>query len=354
MAQPPLRVVFRLAAGPRIGYGHLLRSLHLSRALRTSFVVSLRGGRAAAVVARRLEARIDSRAPRDALTRSTDALIVDDPSPHGSDAWVRAARARGIPVVSLHDLGIAPREADVSIDGSVAPGRTMTFRGPRYVILDPRVRRLRAAVAARSPRRRRPMIVVSLGGGPRTAVAMRIARALVGRVNADLTVFLGLGRRSRRWDGASLDGVRVAGPSDAFLDTLARADVAVLGGGVTLYESAALGVVAVPLAVVRAQRSTIVGFVRAGAAAGPVRSWSVHDRGAPRRLASLVASLVGAPERRRAIARRGRLLVDGLGARRVARVVRRLIAAHRRRRGGEVTTYPPVGESHAGRERRPR
>jgi len=74
--------------------------------------------------------------------------------------------------------------------------------------------------------------------------------------------------------------------------------VAVVGGGVSLYEAAALGVPAVGVPVVPAQTPTVRAFARRGAAVAVPFKASGH------RAASEVVALLDDPHRRAAMARR--------------------------------------------------
>ena len=66
---------------------------------------------------------------------------MDDPSRATRARWIAAARKAGVAVASIHDLGLGCLDADLLIDGSVAPGRAHRRRGaatgPAYAILDP-------------------------------------------------------------------------------------------------------------------------------------------------------------------------------------------------------------------------
>jgi spore coat polysaccharide biosynthesis predicted glycosyltransferase SpsG len=104
---------------------------------------------------------------------------------------------------------------------------------------------------------------------------------------------------------------------------LQRADIAVVAGGVTLYEACAIGTPVVATAVVPAQRPAIAGFARAGAALDGGRIGTM-PRASARQVATLVATLVKDEAARRGLAANGRRLVDGNGAARVARQIARL------------------------------
>jgi spore coat polysaccharide biosynthesis predicted glycosyltransferase SpsG len=111
-------------------------------------------------------------------------------------------------------------------------------------------------------------------------------------------------------------------------DALATAAVAVVAGGLTLYEACALGTPVVALAVVPAQQFAI----RAAAAAG-----AVIDASAPTpaqaitRAADGVVRLLTHPGEAARQGARASRLVDGAGAARVARHLEALAASSPRR-----------------------
>jgi spore coat polysaccharide biosynthesis predicted glycosyltransferase SpsG len=106
-----------------------------------------------------------------------------------------------------------------------------------------------------------------------------------------------------------LDGVEWLGPQPSLVPLLASASAAVVAGGLTLYEAAALGVPVVAIPVVPAQRPTVRAFGQAGLALTGTSAASVS--------ASLVR-LLTRPRVGRSMTRKGPRVVDGLGAHRVA------------------------------------
>lgn len=336
--RPTDDVLFRVAGGPRVGFGHVLRSLALARALGVRARLSLRGSAATAATIRTLGAHLDRcAAPADLDAHDTRVLVVDDPSTAAARPWVRAARARGIRAVSVHDLGLAPVASDLAIDGSVAPGRHGTaaraLLGLRYTVLDPRIAGLRARRLARVGHDQAPRIVVSLGGGVRAALALSLARAIrAAAPDADVRVAGGFVMR-----GVAPSGdVRWIAPRD-FRATLAGATAAVLAGGVSLYEACALGVPSVGLSVAPGQVAAVRAFGRRGAIVDAGRAIAVERRDAVRlsaRVAREMARLLASPHRRRSLARRAGAAVDGQGARRVAAAIHALRDAAGSTRGG--------------------
>lgn len=312
---PPRRIVlFRVACGPRRGFGHLVRAIRLARALETDVRIAVDGrvppmslpsGVSVVTGGRRL---LRSLAPR--------LLVLDTPVAADARRWLAAARRAGVPVASVHDRGIAPVASDLAIDGSVTGPRTIagasrTLKGPRYMIVDPRVshrRRGRSAGAA--------SVLIAFGGGARTHLAWRVARAVRHALpEVDIRVAGGFAPTPAIRDE---HGVEWVGPKPSLVPMLASASAAVLAGGVTLYEAAALGVPAVAIPVVPAQAPTVRALSRAG-----VTLETASAAGA----ADAVARLMAKPELRRSMSERGTALVDGRAAGRVARHLRALMKA---------------------------
>jgi spore coat polysaccharide biosynthesis predicted glycosyltransferase SpsG len=323
---PPrsLRVLIRAAGGPRRGFGHLVRSTWLARALEVEPVVCVRGGQAARQVARTLGHRVVDGAPSAVIARhSPDLVIIDDPNAGDANRWCAAARKARTPVASVHDLGLARCASDLSIDGSIAPLRAgrgqRALTGPRYAVLNPTLRVLRRSAKPRVARAVRPRVLITLGGGARAqaawGLALRLARS---RPDVDVVVAGGFLPAPRR---SGPRNVRWLKSADQFAGELARATVALVAGGITLYEACCLGIPTVGVAVVAAQRPTIRAFAARGAAidAGTSRSIS--------RAVTAVERLLDDERSRRALGRRARTQVDGLGAQRVASALRQLARA---------------------------
>lgn len=316
-----MTVVFRVTAGPRRGFGHLARCRALARTLGVRPLVSMRADQATCRAAVRAGVTLVPGGLR-ALDRLRPALVVvDDPVRRHAGTWVRGARRRGVPVAAICDAGLGRVDADLVIDGSVRaarPRRRSHLWGPRFAVLDPRVPGLRARRRARARR-----ILVAVGGGAHVFTAVpALARALAARLpGAEIRVapgFTGHGPAPVLPAGRWIAPARLA-------PALAAADLAIVGGGLTAYEACALGVPAVAVAVAPGQRPTIRALARRGA----VVDGGIWASGRSDRLGALAARLLDAPGVRRRMARAGRGLVDGLGARRIAAALSRLAAGGR-------------------------
>ena len=244
-----LRVLFRAPAGARRGFGHLVRCLSLARALGVRPLIALRGRADAADVALALGAELISSPTRRTLRAlAPDVVVIDDPVAGSARRWIAAARRAGAIVVTIHDLGLGAPEGDLVIDGSAtraARGRkgTVSLAGSRYALLDPRIAALRSDI--------RPELIPvarTLSDSRGEPDKARPTRSDSKTGNLDKTVVISLG----------------GGPHAQTAEAIA--DVAIVGGGMSLYEACAMGVPAAALPVVAAQTPTVRAFAQRGAA----------------------------------------------------------------------------------------
>ena len=321
-ASADLRVLFRAPAGPRRGFGHLVRCRSLSRALGVRPLIAIRGGQRARAAARSLGCDVIDGAPAAVIARvAPHVLVVDDPIASDARRWIASARRFGCRVVTVHDLGLGAREGDLVVDGSIvvrrggAPLRTF-LSGPRFALLDPvYASPLRAVRHPRAPR-----VLVALGGGPRALLGHAIALAVHREMPwASIRIAGGFAVNHQH---SVRNRITWTGPLDGLAGELTACDVAVVGGGVSLYEACARGVAAVGVPVVVPQRPTVRGFVAAGAALGDAGSAPEAER-----VARDVVRLLRQPALRAALAGQGRTLVDGGGAGRVAEAIRQLVGS---------------------------
>lgn len=337
-------MLFRVAGSAQMGLGHVVRAVHLARALRVVPRLSVRGGADGIAAARRLGARVEATTPRGLAGLDLRLLVIDDPSARAARPWLIAARRAGVPVASVHDRGLAPLASDLAIDGSLAAravpglGRGPASRrlGPRFAILDPRLiprPGRRPAMPSAAP----PMtVVIGLGGGRHALAGLAIASAVRERLSGApsalqrVRVLLSLGMTARRTLAAARvpRGVRSIAPA-RFRAALGGASIAIVAGGTTLYEACALGTPAIAVAVVPGQRGTVEAFVRAGLAARGVGrpAGPVGSRGWAGAVADAALALLADGRRRKVMASAGPRAIDGRGAARAARAIAALAGA---------------------------
>lgn len=329
VASPGL-VLFRAAAGPRLGFGHLIRCRSLARALGTRFVVSLRGSEWTRARAASLGATLVSVADATALANLGASLVViDDPSPAAAERWLVRARRAGLPVASVHDLGTAYLPSDLVIDGTVRARSASSARrltGPAYAILDPALAKARR----RHTRGAAVQVLIALGGGGHVLTGARALTAALQRSLPGCNVRVATGFSAAATLPNLPFGRWVAAPL-GLADELAAADAAIVAGGMTAYEACALGVPTVAVALNAPQHVTVRGLARAGAV---IDGGRLTARGAAR-VAALLAGLLSDAPAASAQGRAARQVVDGHGAVRVAARLRR------------VAGQRPAGARHA-------
>lgn len=321
-----LRVLFLAAAGARRGFGHLVRCRSLARAMGVRPLLAIRGGQRVVETALALGCDVLPGAGVGVVARiQPDVLVVDDPVARKAAQWIAAGRRTGCLVVSIHDLGLGCLDADLVVDGSVA--RTaraadgVTLAGTKFAVLDPTLKQL--------PDRPRlnTRVLISLGGGPRARRAAAIADAIA-RVQPDAVIRV-VGGFFSDLDGPTRDRITWVEAPRGLGDELSRTDVAVLGGGVSLYEACALGVPSVGVPVVRAQEPTVAAFERLGAALAAKRVSA-----SPGAIARKTSRLLKDDVLRRRVTTKARRTVDADGASRVARAVAEAVRQRRQTTDG--------------------
>jgi spore coat polysaccharide biosynthesis predicted glycosyltransferase SpsG len=316
-------IVFAVAAGPRMGFGHLMRSRSLARALGVPWRVCLRGSAAT----RRIATRLGAELVASPLGRESDRvglLVVDDPSRREASRWVASARHHGVPVASIHDRGLGEVGSDLVVDGSVyqAPPRSMSpgLRGPAFAILDPSMAGLTRTVVGQS----NPRVLITLGGGAHVqASAAGLCREL-GASRPELTIRVARGFVDGREPAPLPHGEWIAAP-EGLAGELTQATVAIVSGGVTLAEACAIGVPVVAVAVTRAQHAAIRTLAHLGAVVdgGLI---GTDDRRFAQVAAAALALLDSQAERDR-LSQNASRVIDGRGALRVAAHLRRLMSS---------------------------
>lgn len=327
------RPVFLTHGGSRIGLGHVRRCLALAGSL------SVRGAKVTFVVSpdeavRRLvessgfgvtevawEADFPS-AVRSVRETGADTAVVD--SYAATAPLFEALRATVDQVVAVDDLADRALPVDVVVNGGVG-AQSLRYRlsenrllllGPEYALI--------AAEYAEAPVRRThdriERVLVMLGGSVHRET-LQAALAAADSVLEGVVVDVVAGPYA---GAAAVDGVMrgrgnrtvVHGPVSDLRPLILRADVAVSGAGMTLYELAATATPSIMVLTASNQSLNVRGFEQAGAAIFGGASDS-HDLGAA--LECRLRELAHDPQLRTRLGSSARRLVDGQGAARVAR-----------------------------------
>jgi spore coat polysaccharide biosynthesis predicted glycosyltransferase SpsG/CMP-N-acetylneuraminic acid synthetase len=330
LAQP--RVLFRVDGGAKMGMGHVYRSLAIADALRASsraeiaflmcadhteglLTVSRHGYPVRVVAGRGHEAGLEH------IRDFAPAILIND-LPALDAAYLTALSHLGATTVNLvdtlADLETTEHYAQVIVSVMNQDRETPEgfYGGPAYAILRDQFRGREKEVRD-EPR----MVLLSFGGSDPQGLTLKAARALEGLPPAVKILAVAGPAFSYRKEFEALEPTlrrRVPLINEAAIaDLMLEADVVVGSGGMSVYEIAALGTPGIVLS----QNLREDQRMRAFARHGTVEYLGLGTEVGEDAIAAAVRSLLGDPGRRREMSRRGRTLVDGLGASRAAEVI---------------------------------
>jgi spore coat polysaccharide biosynthesis protein SpsF len=332
-----MRVLLRCDASFAIGFGHLFRSLALAREFvdrgcEVGFAVA-EGAQAVAIIEREGHPVVPAAAGLQQIDRGeVDALVLDlrEAAPRTA---IDAFRARGGLVAVIDDPTDGRLSADLAFYPPVPQVETFDWRGftgvrlvgAEWVVL----RRAFSEEPVRVAHDRTGVVITMGGSDPdgMTFTAIESVAAMTGTF--DLTVVTGPGFRDRDRLEARLKELErhalVADQPSDMRAIMLRADLAIASFGVTAYELAATATAAVYLCATADHARSASVFDARGAAV----SLGVYRGDEAPRLAATASAMLADADRRIAMGRAGRSLVDGRGA---ARVADRIVAELRRRR----------------------
>ncbi|MDQ6437590.1 hypothetical protein RB623_26355 [Mesorhizobium sp. LHD-90] len=335
-------IVFRCEVSPKIGMGHLMRSRTFAAVLRERGQRCVMVGPSADYRSGRDEALFDDWVPvldwqsgeSDAKTFAAVArahgakrAVVDDY--RADEKFQQVLRDEGLVWMQHFDASKEHRFwADMIVHGS--PSETaerwgphllnkdaeMLF-GPAYSVLRPEF----PPPNLRPDERDVETILVSFGGGNDQGAVLLTLKALIGRTAPNIRFAVMSGSRNpnipaiQDWiDDNAADRVTLHVEPTDIAGLFAGCDLAILGGGISIYEAAACGLPMLVTALADNQLRQCDAWEKLGAAIflGPLRDVT------PDLLADRAVPLIADPARRAQMTRIGRNAVDGQGARRLA------------------------------------
>jgi len=320
MTSPGL-IVFVTEASPAVGLGHLRRCQALAEALccRGATARFLVGGEVATpeVECATLLWTRDHALVCAAVAESCADVVVVDSYSATPELFARLRAVVGC-VVAVDDLADRPLPAHLVVNGGFGAMRlpyqgapdTRFLLGPEYALLEP-VFSGSTARAIEEPVRR---VLVTLGGGV-VGEPLAVVIAAVRHTLPSATIDLALGPlsddRADPWEGVTLHrGLR------SLRGLMLQADLAVTGGGMTIYECLAAGTPTVGVCLADNQRPNIDALSRAQL----IMSIESSLEDAVRRLAA-------DSRLRRRMSAEGQRRIDGRGAERVADEIARVLSA---------------------------
>jgi UDP-2,4-diacetamido-2,4,6-trideoxy-beta-L-altropyranose hydrolase len=339
-------LLLRADGGPRVGTGHIMRSLALAQGWKEF------GGRAVFALAEttpaleglllahqmeihRLETlpgSLDDARKTASLAHQLGAIWVAGDSYAFDSPWQAAIKDAGLRLVLLDDYQHATRyHADLILNANIyaTPAlytrrepHTRLLLGTRYALLRREFLHWRDWTREIPPVAAK--ILVTLGGSDPDNVTEKVVAALKPLAGIEVLVVIG---GSNPHIASIKKSIRAAGPafrieinSTQMPDRMAWADIAISAGGGTSSELAWMGLPGIVLILAENQDAVAQALEREGVALnlGRAADWSPSQMSAA--LSALLADL---PLRRR-MSQRGRQLIDGYG---VDRVITRLRTA---------------------------
>ena len=326
-------IAFVTEGGPTVGLGHVSRCLALASAVagaRLSFLVN--EDAQVALLLRRVAGEVTelpwpvdpARALRALDGLAPEVIVVDS---YAASSELLASFRALAPVVAVDDMADRRLPVDVVVNGGAGAERlryertpgTRFLLGPRYALLDPRY----AGPPERVPTGQVGRVLICLGGGRQVDTTLA-ALSAVDQVFTDCVVDVVAGVFSG--NSPALDAAargarnRVLIHRDGFglRALMLGADVAVSGAGVTLCELCATATPSVAVCMADNQRANVEAFAEAGAA---LAAGAAEDPHLAEAVASALARLANDVALRASTGARGRALVDGRGASRLARAI---------------------------------
>ena len=339
-------LIIRADASVRVGTGHMMRCLALAQAWRD------RGGRAVFLshcesntLRQRVEAMGIDFVPLNrpypestdleellALSRQFSASWIVLDGYHFAPTYQQSVRAAGYRLLVIDDVAHwSEYHVDILLNQNINARQlrylcdpdTELLLGTQYALLRPEF------LVWRGWRREVPetahKVLVTLGGSDPDNATLKVLRALqlisvtgvesrivVGPANPNLETL-------QRAIQGSADSLQLLTDVNNMPELMAWADVAIVAGGSTCWELAFMGAPAVLLVLANNQTAVAAGLNSAGAALN--LGWHASLKATD--IAGPLGDLLRSPDKRRAMTRHGKRLVDGNGAMRVASLLNR-------------------------------
>lgn len=313
-----MKLLFVPDGGAAAGLGHLSRCVAVSQAfeilygVRSKFLVSDLKSKSW-LYDRGIESIDELRGNWDIMVFDTYLL---------SPAVVSDLSSQAKVVAAFDDNFDPPSGARWIINTSLRVTAASYIRSrPENLLLGPSYHPLRLEYWSSRPNRCAASsvrdVLITLGGGIHEATLFEIVEELGPLVSGRFHILVG---------PHADPGISALNGEDVFVhrspanvrDMLASADLAISGGGQTLFELAYLGVPTIAIQVARNQQENILGFSNEGAV---VSAGDISRPGWKRLLRKAFRRVIEERGKRAAMAAAGRKLIDGKGAIRLAKVL---------------------------------
>lgn len=245
--------------------------------------------------------------------------------------WETQLRFSGRKILVIDDLADRPHNCDMLLDQNYAqcalsryqqlvPAHTQLLLGPRYSLLRREFAELRKTMPSRSALIQR--VLVFMGGADNVGIVGKILTALSSLRLAHLDVDLILDSNSLHNDSITKQAAKrsntyIYGPQQHLADFMAKADLSIGAGGVTMWERMCMGLPSLVISTAENQLPACKSLEAAGLIVYLGSAINLDSK-------AIEASLFGILQENRrimALAAANQCLVDGNGAKRVAELL---------------------------------
>ena len=346
MRKEKIKIAFRVDGHPELGMGHLGRCLALAQRLQEAadvdilFVTKDYGETVRRIseskyVVETVPMGLNKSEELEAVIKllqkfGVDIIITD--LPYRSEDYLKRLKVVGKLLVSIDDLALTPFCSDIVVSGYLSAKLkkytstnlgTKFFLDPAYLMLHKQFEKMNKM--PKKIRENGRYVLVTMGGADPDNLTGKVIRAL-SRIDKKLKVTVVLG--SAYVHHRELQGLmkEIKNSKSEFIiksnvtdmaKLMAGADVAISAGGETIYELAATGTPTINVAHVEHQSLNAGELEQRGVVINLGVGKSVSEQ----KISAAVESLLNDRNLRQKMSARGKKLVDGKGAERVARLI---------------------------------
>lgn len=324
------KILFRVDGGniPQIGTGHVVRCLLLAQKLAAKKDVDIlfvmKNYEETVGKVREEGFKVCTISPdKDELgfligciKKFQPEIVVVDKLHNGIE-YMQKIKDTGVILVTLDDLGKGNRYADIVINAIFDKGDTC-YKGLNYLVLPAKV------VNKRKINKKCKCVLLSFGGYDYLNLTLKVIKALT-KIEEGMKIIVAVGgsyKKKRELNQFLHKETKrkytVLYDTPDFTELLAEVDLAVISGGLTLFQAMSLGLPSIVLCQYKHQLETASKFERKDAVVNLGMGNSVSKA----KIRKEVNELLGNYEKRLSLSRNSRALIDGEGLGQVAELVR--------------------------------
>lgn len=338
------KVAVRVDSGPNIGMGHVQRCLALSSQLKKNGAKILfvskkdkaiekkikQEGFEVMVLRDNIELEQDLKGTINAVkSRGVEVMITDS---YAIDKHYLTEIKRIAPLlVSIDDLAKISFPSDIVINQNVyakeltyrsSTGKTKFLLGPKYALL----REKFSSLGKRKINGKVKNILITLGGSDSFNLTPKILKVL-DRISQDFKITVVIGPFFRNKAEIEKTAKEINKKTELIYDShkmsriIFASDLAITGGGTTLYELAATGTPALTFCLAENQLKNMKGMGKCGTVVNLGWGTKLEQDG----LQTKVVKLTNNRALREAMSKNGQELVDGNGASRVSKFIYQIL-----------------------------